>query len=80
MLGEDASTVRVHVKDAPLPFDQLGLEAELSTNHGRQTGGLRLVVSTNTISDSHVHFSSLCSRQRATYPLCMKRAGHGAVR
>lgn len=45
MLGKDEFSVHDNIKDAVGALDQLRLDAELLGDSGRQTGGLRKIVS-----------------------------------
>ena len=45
MLGKDELSVHDNIKDAVGALDQLRLDAELLGDSGRQTGGLRKIVS-----------------------------------
>jgi len=45
MLGEDELPVHDNIKDPVAALDQLRLDAELFRDFGRQTGGLREIVS-----------------------------------
>jgi len=60
MLGKDEFSVHDNIKDAVGALDQLRLDAELLGDSGRQTGGLRKIVSGYAVGnrDSHVFDSS----------------------
>jgi hypothetical protein len=55
VLGKDQLSIGDDVKDAALALDQLGLDAELFTDQGRQTGGLREKLSGYAIGDRDTH-------------------------
>jgi len=48
---EDHAAVRLYVEDAVVSLDQARLDAELLLDTGRQTGGLRQVVSGYAVLD-----------------------------
>ena len=47
--------IDLHVEDAARSLDQLGLDAEALLDRGRQTGGLRCIVSRDTVGDADLH-------------------------
>ena len=49
--AEAARAVDVDVEDSSATLDQLGLDADAFLKSGRQTGGLREILSTRAISD-----------------------------
>jgi hypothetical protein len=55
MLREEQLAVGHDIEDARVSHDQLGFDVELIANRGRQTGGLRLVVSTPAVRDGQTH-------------------------
>jgi hypothetical protein len=55
VLAEDSLAVDDHVEDAVVTPNQLGLLAELLLDRGRQTGGLRQVVSAPAVVDGDLH-------------------------
>ena len=55
MLREDDVAIDGDVEHASVAGNDLGLEAELPRNHGRQTGSLRAVVSTDAIGNGDSH-------------------------
>jgi hypothetical protein len=55
VLGEKQLSVGDDVEHAAAPLDERGLVAGLSCDVGRQTGGLRLVVSDAAVGDRDLH-------------------------
>jgi len=51
VLGEDEFSVHDDIEDSPAALDQLRLGIELFGDPGRQTGGLREVVSGYAVGD-----------------------------
>ena len=51
LLREDEIAVGDHIELAARSFDHLGFDAESVSNRGRQTGGLRQVVSNLAVAD-----------------------------
>ncbi len=56
MLGEDELPVQLDVEDSTAARDEFGRDVVFFLDLGRQTGGLRLVISTRAIRNSDVHF------------------------
>ena len=56
MLAVDQTAIQFHVEDATFSLYQFTVNALGVFNGGRQTGGLRRVVSHYAISDSDFHF------------------------
>jgi hypothetical protein len=61
VLGEDPLPVDLDVEDPVVSLDEDGLDAGLLLDPGRQTGGLREVVSANAVGDRDPHAVSLGS-------------------
>jgi hypothetical protein len=61
VLREDLPAVDDDVEDAAAPLDELGRDARLLLDRGRQTGGLRLVVSLHAVGDRDLHRLPLAS-------------------
>lgn len=61
MLAVNQLAINFHVKDAALAFNQLAVDAIGFFNCGRQTGGLRCVVSHHAKSDFDLHISLVVS-------------------
>lgn len=65
--------VHPHIEHAPAPFYQCGFDAKRLFNHAGQTGGLRIVVSFNTVFDGNIHtsppFLNGWSRPVGPYPV-----------
>ena len=59
VLRVDELAVHDDVEDALASGKQLGLVVEIASDRGRQTGGLREVVSSDAIGDGDVHGSVL---------------------
>ena len=59
VLAVNQFPIDLYVEDAPGPLNQFGLDAVLLLDRGRQTGGLRQVVSLHTVFDADLH--SVCS-------------------
>jgi hypothetical protein len=55
VLGEDEVSVHDDIEDSPAALDQLRLDIELFGDSGRQTGGLREVVSGYAVGNRYVH-------------------------
>ncbi|MGH7287521.1 MAG: hypothetical protein ACREI8_05820 [Myxococcota bacterium] len=55
VLAEDALAVGADVEDAVITSQQLGRDAELLLDRGRQTGGLRQVVSAPAVVNGDLH-------------------------
>jgi len=51
VLRENEIPIHHNIKDTVLAFDKLRLDPELIENCGRQTGGLRQIVSRDTVGD-----------------------------
>jgi len=56
MVGENDLIVNSDLIDAFMSFDQIGLDAELFRNHGRQTGGTIVKTSFYTIDYAYIDF------------------------
>jgi len=54
----DELAVRLDVENAAGPFDEIGLDAELFLDSGRQTGGLGEVASDAAVGDGDLHAGS----------------------
>ena len=57
VLREDQSAIDGDVEHPRIPLDEIGINAELFLDCGRQTGGLGQVASTNAVGDLDVHGS-----------------------
>ena len=55
MLGEDELSVDDDIEDSPGALEQLRLNTEFLGDPGRQTGGLREVVSGYAVGNRYVH-------------------------
>lgn len=55
MLAVDQLSVNFDIKNAAFTFNKPGIGAGFAFDCGRQTGGLRCVVSHDTVSDCDVH-------------------------
>ena len=55
MLREDKISIYCDIKDAVLAFDEFRFDAELIGNCGRQTGGLREIVSRDAVGNGDFH-------------------------
>jgi hypothetical protein len=55
VFGVDQLSVHLDVEDAVVALDELGLDTNLLLDLGRQTGGLREVVSTVAVLDRDTH-------------------------
>jgi hypothetical protein len=55
VLGIDQLPIRFDVEDSVGTLDELWIDAELFFDPGRQTGGLREVVSGDAVGDGHAH-------------------------
>ena len=80
VFAEDARIIDDDVEDAVAAPHQLGREAELFLDRGRQTGGLRQVVSTPAVVDGDLHEASIGTQRASAYPSAqqMPLAGCGA--
>ena len=58
MLRKYGVAVSDDVENTLIPFDQLGLDTKLVIDLGRQTGGLRKIVSTDAIRNRYLHVGS----------------------
>ena len=58
VLGVEKLAVHVNIKDAAMTLDQLAIYPVFVLDFGRQTGGLRLVVSLGAVLDTDVHPAS----------------------
>ncbi len=58
VLREDQGAVGRNIKDTDAAFDEFRLDVELLRNLGRQTGGLRKVVSSSAVSNCYAHGGS----------------------
>lgn len=56
MLREDKIAVQCDIKDAVFAFDEFRFDVERTGYCGRQTGGLREIVSRYTVSNGDFHF------------------------
>jgi len=56
MFGEDQLPIQFDVENSTAARDELGCDVVFFLDLGRQTGGLRLVISTRAIRDSNDHF------------------------
>lgn len=54
-LGEDQLPVRNDIKDPAAAADEFALDAGLVADRGRQTGGLREIVSLSAVGDADLH-------------------------
>ena len=54
-LGVDPVSIDLDVEDPAIALDELGLDAELVFQRGRQTGGLGQVVSACAVGDGRSH-------------------------
>ena len=70
ILAVNQSAVDFDVKNSTIAFDQLCVNAFGLLNGGRQTGGLRCVVSHNAIGDFNLHFRLF--RDSPTTAICGK--------
>lgn len=66
-LREDEIAVGNHFKDSATGLDELGVDAVLALEVGRQTGGLGLIVSLNAVLDRNVHRGSPSRKGRGSY-------------
>jgi len=57
MLAIDELSVDFDIKNAATAFDELGVDTGRFLDCIRQTGGLRRVVSLNTVSNGYLHQS-----------------------
>jgi len=55
IFGVEKLAVHVNIKDAAMTLDQLAIHPVLLLDFGRQTGGLRLIVSLCAVLDTDVH-------------------------
>lgn len=55
VLGKHNFSVNFDVKDSGTALDQRGINAKLTSQIGRQTGGLGQIVSLTAISDRYIH-------------------------
>ncbi len=55
MLGVDEFSIGHNVEDAAAPLDQLHLGVERLLDGGRQTGGVRSIVSFNAVGNRDLH-------------------------
>jgi hypothetical protein len=65
VLRVDELAVRDHVEDAVVAFDELGLDASVVLDSGRQPGGLGEIVSANAVRDGNLH-----SETSSLHPRC----------
>jgi len=73
LLGEDQLAVHADLEDAAARLDEVGLDAVLLLDLGRQTGGARLVVSNAAVLDANLRArGSLPVRHRG--PPCQAAA------
>ena len=56
-------TVNHDIKHSPFTLDEINGDAFFLLNGGRQTGGLRCIVSQNAVGNRHLHFFSPCYMQ-----------------
>ena len=64
VLRKDLHAVDGDVEHTALAGDDLRVDAEFALDDGRQTGGLRTVVSTDTIRNGDVHTGTMIIRVR----------------
>jgi hypothetical protein len=64
VLRKDLRPVDGDIEHAALARHDLRVDAELALDDGRQTGGLRPIVSTDTIRDGDVHTGTMIIRVR----------------
>ena len=62
LLAVDQPAVDFNVEDAPAAFDEFGGDVEFGLDRVRQTGGLRRVVSLDTVFNGNVHVGPLFRR------------------
>jgi len=55
VLGVDEFSIGNHIEDATAPLDQLHLGVERLLDGGRQTGGVRAIVSFNAVGNRDLH-------------------------
>src|SRR5262245_54226006 len=65
VLREDELPIRDDVEDAVVALDQPGLDSQLTSQRGPQTGGARKIVSARAVGDRDVHRGLLVTARRA---------------
>jgi hypothetical protein len=59
VLGKNQNTISSNIEDAAATLDEVGLHSEFLKNFGRQTGGVRQIISTYAIFDRDMHHGLL---------------------